>query len=262
MQTFAGVMGVCDSEVTMMLPMIHAISFDADGTLWDFERVMRQALARTLAELQRLLPGPATAGLTTHRLAATRDEVAAELYGQGKTMEAIRLAAFTRTLAPLSHADPALATHLTDYFLERRFNDIRLYPDVLPALDALRGSYRLGLLSNGNSYPERCGLAGYFDFAFFAQDHAVRKPDPRFYEAALRETRLDAATLVHVGDSLVNDVSGAEAVGIRTVWLNRHHRANKTQVRPGAEISSLGELGHILNDMRLAGENSNGLREP
>lgn len=233
---------------------ICAISFDADGTLWDFDRVMRQAMERTLAELQRLVPGAAASALTVDQLVATRDEVAAELYGQGKTMEAIRLAAFTRTLDLLGRADTALATHLTDYFLEHRFSNIELYPDVLPALDALRGSYRLGLLSNGNSYPERCGLAGYFDFAFFAQDHGVRKPDPQFYEAALRHLQIPSSSLVHVGDSLANDVISARAVGIRTVWLNRCRLANTTQVCPTAEISSLGEIALILSKLQLGGD--------
>jgi phosphoglycolate phosphatase-like HAD superfamily hydrolase len=31
--------------------MVGAVSFDADGTLWDFDRVMRRALQITLAEL-------------------------------------------------------------------------------------------------------------------------------------------------------------------------------------------------------------------
>lgn len=237
----------------------RAISFDADGTLWDFNHVMRQALERTLTELQRLVAGSAASALTIDQLVATRDAVAAELYGRGKTMEEIRLAAFTRTLDLLGQEDPALAAHLTDYFLERRFGDIELYPDVLPALDMLRRSYRLGLLSNGNSYPERCGLAGYFDFAFFAQDHGVRKPDPQFYEAALRHMQIQSSSLVHMGDSLANDVASAQAVGIRAVWLNRHRRPNATPVRPDAEISSLCDLAQVLSGMRSPGKNSNGL---
>jgi FMN hydrolase / 5-amino-6-(5-phospho-D-ribitylamino)uracil phosphatase len=219
--------------------------------MWDFDRVMQRALTRTLAELQRLLPGPATAALSTDRLIAVRDEVAEGLYGQGTTMEEIRLAAFARTLELLGRPDPPLAAHLTTFYLERRFADIELYPDVLPVLDVLNGTYRLGLLSNGNTYPERCGLAGYFDFTVFAQDHRARKPDLRFYRAALRHARLQAAALVHVGDSLTNDVAGAQAVGARAIWLNRHHLPNATAVRPDAEISSLSELAGVLSDMGM-----------
>jgi phosphoglycolate phosphatase-like HAD superfamily hydrolase len=33
---------------------VKAISFDGDGTLWDFERVMRHSLQFVLKELERL----------------------------------------------------------------------------------------------------------------------------------------------------------------------------------------------------------------
>jgi phosphoglycolate phosphatase-like HAD superfamily hydrolase len=33
---------------------IRAVSFDADGTLWDFQKVMRHSLHYVLKELQRL----------------------------------------------------------------------------------------------------------------------------------------------------------------------------------------------------------------
>ena len=35
---------------------ITTISFDADGTLWDFEGVMRHALGCALDELHRFVP--------------------------------------------------------------------------------------------------------------------------------------------------------------------------------------------------------------
>ena len=35
---------------------IKAISFDADGTLWDFEKVMRHSLFHVLVELKKLDP--------------------------------------------------------------------------------------------------------------------------------------------------------------------------------------------------------------
>lgn len=228
---------------------IRAVSFDADGTLWDFARAMRRSLAETLAELRRLRPGAATAALSVERLIAVRDEVAERLYGLGATMEEIRLAAFAATLERLGTPDPALAAHLTAFYLERRFAGIELYPDAAPALARLRGAYRLGLLSNGNTYPERCGLAGYFAFVAFAQDHGARKPAPAFYRAALRRAGVTPTTLVHVGDSLDGDVAGAQAAGIRAVWLNRHGRPNTTGVRPDAEIASLSELDRALRDL-------------
>ena len=43
--------------------VIEALFFDGDQTLWDFEKLIRRALAATLDELRRLCPGPATVKL-------------------------------------------------------------------------------------------------------------------------------------------------------------------------------------------------------
>ena len=227
--------------------MIAAVSFDADGTLWDFQRAMRRSLAHTLAELQRLLPDTQSLSLTVDQLVAVRNEVAEEL--SDRSMEHIRFAAFTRTLERIGYPDVQLAHHLTSIYLARRFADIELYSDVLPALDELQSTYRLGLLSNGNTYPDRCSLPGRFDFVVFAQDYGVRKPDPRFYQIAIAQAGVEPNQLLHVGDSLVNDVAPAQTLGIRTVWLNRSGLRHDGPPRPDAEIRSLAQLARVLTDL-------------
>jgi putative hydrolase of the HAD superfamily len=226
--------------------MITTISFDADGTLWDFPAAMQEALSRTLSKLCALIPGPQAKALTVADLRKTRDEVAKTLQGSKVPLEHIRLKAFEQTLKNLGRDDPELAVRLTTCYLEHRFTTITLYPDVIPALSALRGSYRLGLVTNGNTYPERCGLPETFAFTVFAQDHGVQKPQPQFYEWVLSEASALPHEIIHVGDSLRNDVYGAQAVGIRTIWVNRHQWRNETDVQPFAEITSLEELPKVL----------------
>jgi HAD superfamily hydrolase (TIGR01549 family) len=220
---------------------IAAVTFDADGTLWDFEGAMRRALDRALAELRRVRPSE-SAGLTAEDLAATFRETEAELFGKVPNYEAIRLAAFGRTLEQLGTPDAALAAHLTDLYLRHRFDDIVLYEDARPVLEALRGRVRLGLITNGNTYPDRCGLPGVFDFAVFGQDHGTKKPDPALFRIALEHAGCGPHQLLHVGDSLANDVAGARSAGARSVWLNRASGANHTPHRPDYEIRSLREL--------------------
>lgn len=220
------------------------VSFDADGTLLDFNHTMRVALETSLAEIREAAPGPGADGLTVDRLITMRDEVAREL--PGASMERIRLLAFGRVLAEIGVPDRTLAERLTARYLKRRFDLTRLYPDTLPTLAALAGRYRLGLASNGNSYPERSGLAGCFGFAVLSQDAGISKPDPRFYRAVLEAASVPPGQLVHVGDSLVHDVGGPQAVGIRAIWLNRSGASNDTSVHPDGEIRLLTELPALL----------------
>lgn len=228
--------------------MIRAVTFDADGTLWDFERAMHEALALVLIELQALVPRQnvaRAAALTVDDLGTIRDRVAAELRPTNPTLEQVRIAAFARTLETIGSPDPPLATHLMDRYIEHRYAATRPYDDVLPALDAL-SDLTLGLISNGNTDPERCGLGGRFQFALYASPRVAAKPDRHLFDLAMREIRCEPTELVHVGDSLPNDVVGAQALGIKAVWLNRDGLPNTTGIAPDAEIATLAELPALV----------------
>ena len=65
---------------------------------------------------------------------------------------------------------------------------------------------------------------------------------------------LGAHEVVHVGDSLRADVAGAEAAGIRAVWVNRRGLPVEAGTRAVADLSELIErLAECAND-RVPGE--------
>ena len=224
---------------------IKAISFDADGTLWDFSKVMRHSLAWVMMELERADP-LAAAELTIDKMIEIRNRVAEELKGKVTNLEVIRYRAFRETLIVAGRPDDALAAKLNSIYLKHRFADIELYPDVLPTIKALKDDFTLGLLSNGNSYPEKCGLDGIFEFVVFSQDHGVEKPDEELFRIALEQAHCEADQLLHVGDSLETDVAGATGAGIRSVWLNRERTPNDSSISVESEIKSLSELTQLL----------------
>lgn len=224
---------------------INAISFDGDGTLWDFEKVMRHSLHHVLKELKKLDPNAADM-LGIEKMIKIRNRVANELKGTVTNLEDVRLEAFRQTLEDIGRPNDSLAFHLNQVYLKHRFEDIKLFNDVLPALKALRAKYTIGLLSNGNSYPERCGLEGIFQFIVFSQDHGVEKPNPRLFQIAVEKAGCSKQKLLHVGDSLQDDVVGANNAGIKCVWLNRKQVEKDLNIKIDYEISSLLELVGIL----------------
>jgi putative hydrolase of the HAD superfamily len=226
---------------------IKAISFDGDMTLWNFEKVMRHSLSIVLAELRRCVQSPRTNEITIDKMIAIRNQVASELKGKTINLEDIRFHAFRRTLDYIGCADDSLAVELNALYLKHRFEDIELYPDVIPCLDALPSGLSIGLLSNGNGYPERCGLSNRFSFVVFSQDVGVEKPDAGIFLAACEKAACAPVELIHIGDSLDQDVAGANEVGVVSVWLNRDAKPNDSGVVPGHEIRSLTELIEILN---------------
>jgi putative hydrolase of the HAD superfamily len=197
---------------------IEAISFDGDGTLWDYERSMRYALREVLSELKKLRPVEAES-LTVEEMATDRETAAQNL--PGASLEQIRLEAFRETLRRLRIEEEPLALRMNDLYRSFRGKGIELYDDVLPVLRQLEPRFSLGLLSNGNTDPALCGLSDLLSFVVFAHQHGVQKPHPALFEIAVREAGCAKDAMVHVGDSVPDDVVGARSAGILSVWLNR-----------------------------------------
>jgi putative hydrolase of the HAD superfamily len=232
--------------------VIKTVYFDGDQTLWDFEVLMSRSLTATLTHLRALRPGIRTEDLDIESVVADREGVAEELRGTETNLERIRLASFSRTLSRLGLQDDDLAEHMNAYYLQHRFDNVELFPEVLDALTVLSRSYVLGLLSNGNGYPERSGLGGTFASVVFSQDHGVEKPDRRLFDVAAAEVGCEPGELVMVGDSLPNDVNGAQNAGWRAIWLNRDGCDRPDHYRPEAEISNLMELPKALRALQAA----------
>ncbi|MYD33353.1 MAG: HAD-IA family hydrolase [Acidimicrobiales bacterium] len=85
-----------------------------------------------------------------------------------------------------------------------------------------------------------------FLLVVLAQDVRVAKPDRRIFQITAQRAGCPLAQLLHVGDSLEQDVAGACAAGAHTVWLNREGLSNDTGIKADYEISSLTDLPEIL----------------
>lgn len=229
----------------MSLSKITTITFDADDTLWDFNKVMNHALKYSLDELYHF-SGVREKTLTIEKMIGIRNEVALELKGKITNLESIRLEAFKRTLLFIGISDDLLAEHLNAVYLKHRFEDIELYDDVIPTLHELRKCFKIGLFSNGNSYPDSCGLDGVFEFEVFSQDYGIEKPDERIFRKVMEQAKCSNDEWMHIGDSLQNDVDGANRIGATSIWLNRSGKKNTTPIVPDYEISVLNQLNFIL----------------
>jgi FMN hydrolase / 5-amino-6-(5-phospho-D-ribitylamino)uracil phosphatase len=227
--------------------MIRAISFDADQTLWDFRGVMERALARTAAGIAERYPHLEVTGAELQEI---RDAVAVGYRGKPHSLAEIRRESFQVALERGGvEATEAVSVSkvLADRYLTVRFEEIEMYDDVRPMLDALGQRFRLALISNGNTDPDRCGLPGVFDAVVLGPDHGIEKPHPKMFEMAAERLEVTTVEMLHVGDSAV-DVIGANGVRAVSVLLDRGEREVDDDVRAGAgfAITSLSELPAVL----------------
>lgn len=135
------------------------------------------------------------------------------------------------------------------------------------ALSALRPRHRLALATNASESDSalvmkalaRVGLDGFIEHVFVSSEFGVEKPDPRFFAAVLQGLALPAASVMMVGDNYANDVRGANAAGMGTVWL-APTGAKPTGGAPvhDARVSSLSELPGAL-DALVRAQPSRGL---
>ncbi len=243
--------------------MIEAVLFDGDQTLWDFQRVMREALIAVLAELRVARPGAFTEALGWEDLERDRTAVGTELEGEEYNLARLRVLGFARTLARLRDADggeeeddASLADRLGTSYFHHRDRDPALFPDTLPCLTALQAHYRLGLLSNGSRLPEKVGLGQYFESVVFAQDHRVAKPDKGIFEVVERQLGVAPGACVLVGDHPLYDVVGAKRAGWAAVWIDRE-RGGAFAPHPGCEehpdavVTTLADLPAALHGLDL-----------
>jgi HAD superfamily hydrolase (TIGR01509 family) len=225
--------------------MPRVIAFDIDGTLVDLLPAIHAGLAAALDELRALTPAATSLG-AAHLQA---DCAAIQARQRDAPIAEVRRAGLARTLAGLGITDPHALDRVAAAFFVARYAGLRLYPDVLPALTALRPAYVLGVGSNGNSHARRCGLGDMFAFEVYAHVNGVPpKPNPEFFARLVAAAGVEPEDIVYVGDSLADDIGPAAAAGLGTVWLNRPGAPVPEEFHCDAVIQTLTDLPAVLQD--------------
>jgi putative hydrolase of the HAD superfamily len=122
-----------------------------------------------------------------------------------------------------------------------------LFDDVEETIVYLQEKYKLGILTNGDSYGQRkkieqSGLSRWFDEhnVIISGDCAYRKPDPEIFWMMAEKMHAKAEECVFVGDTFGTDIIGAIRAGMIPVWIkHQHRRPNESAVREIAKISDL-----------------------
>jgi putative hydrolase of the HAD superfamily len=102
-----------------------------------------------------------------------------------------------------------------------------VYPDVLPMLNYWRDrQVDLAVLSNFDSRIHavlpQLGLADYFTSVTISTEVGAAKPDAQIFQIALDKHQCSPEAAWHVGDSYQQDYQGAQAAGLRGIWLRRN----------------------------------------
>ncbi|WP_077623755.1 HAD family hydrolase [Sediminibacillus massiliensis] len=258
--------------------MLKAILFDLDDTLlWDKKSVEAafSATCQLAAQRYDIDPGQLEQAVREH---------ARELYASYETYEFTKMIginpfeglwgnfldeednfrkmkeivpiyrkdAWRKGLQSLGIDDREFAYELAERFPVERKKHPFTYEETFEVLDNLHGKYKLLLLTNGSPDLQNTKLeltpeiGPYFDSIIISGGFGKGKPDPSIFEHALESLSIHKEEAVMVGDNLMTDILGASRAGIRSVWINRNHKA-AGDVTPTFEINHLNELFPILD---------------
>jgi putative hydrolase of the HAD superfamily len=243
--------------------MIEGVTFDWWNTLAvsspDQDRRLRDLRMERLAPALSRLPRPPDRGAL---LAAydRQTEVLSEAWSRGVDLHPPdQIATFLR-FAGLDGQAPDLSQAATEAFGGAL---LEIPPTLLPhATETLewltREGYAVGLVSNtGRTWgrylrqvQDRLGISKFFNARIFSDEVGLRKPEAGIFEVALSKLGLPPDRVVHVGDDVSADVTGAKARGMRAIWFNTGFWRDASTDKADAQIADHAELPGVLRRWR------------
>jgi putative hydrolase of the HAD superfamily len=224
-----------------------AYIFDLDGTLIDQEAAEREALEELFKADILLDPMPHFSAFIRVWRNIAEDYLNAYLRGKMSLDEQrVRRVKDLHTQFGREIGDEE-ARGISKKYLRHYEAQWRAFEDSLPALQALKGSHRLGIITNGDSAQQRskikkCGLEPFFEKILVSSEAPAPKPDKAIFEHCQGLFGLEAADMAYVGDRLETDALAAKASGWQGVWINRKHMPSGDAESGIRVISGLTEL--------------------
>jgi HAD superfamily hydrolase (TIGR01509 family) len=126
---------------------------------------------------------------------------------------------------------------------------VETLPGALSALRSLEGRAGLALATNAADSEEQeirkaltmVGLDAYLPRVFCYRSVGHKKSSPPFFTHVMEQLRVAPQALVMVGDDFAQDVTAANAMGIKGVWLN----ARSQETRSGENFRTIHDLTEL-----------------
>jgi len=221
------------------------ILFDADGTLFDFDRAETFAFEAALKENELHCSGEILREYK--RINASLWEL---LEQGGITQKQIRLQRFEMLHERFGYRGNPADT--ADSFIKFLSRGVFFLDGAVGILKYLHGKYPLYLVTNGITPVQKSryalsGIDKFFETMFISEELGVSKPDVRYFDIVFDKIGfIDKAETLIIGDSLTSDIRGGNNAGIDTCWYNPEGKTNDTVAVCTYEIAHLNKLKKIL----------------
>ncbi|RKU20965.1 hypothetical protein C6500_07440 [Candidatus Poribacteria bacterium] len=210
-----------------MEKMIKAVFFDLDGTLCDSDTAWGIAQRETFQLLREQYPDVSEAVLTV-AWKTVHQRLFQQLDAGKCSMADVRDARFQCLFQELGLPIDKIMEGLSGFFCSRYLTSLRLYDDAT-VLEEL-GAYHVGIITNGAhdehtdsqlSKVRHLGLNEQIQSLTISGEIGVRKPKVEIFQVACERAGASPKEALFVGDTVENDIVGANRAGMTSVFINR-----------------------------------------
>ncbi len=197
-----------------MITKYTTLLFDADGTIFDYEKAENDALMASFRHFTKTFADEDI--VSGYRL--INNELWRQFESGMISISDLRTERFSRLFASLElKLDPQAFGEVYVKYLGECSD---LLDDAQNLLDKLYGEFTMALITNGIAEVQKrrislAGLNKYFPMVVISEEVGSPKPDPIFFEETL--TRLNnppREEILIIGDSLTSDIAGGNLSGI------------------------------------------------
>ena len=219
--------------------------FDADGTLFDYDRAEATALRRAFSSLH--LPFE---DWFLERYRGINQELWRALERHEITPAALRLRRFELLLQAIQVS--CSIDELSSVYLEQLAVCADLMDGAYEVLQALHRSCRIAILTNGLQSVQRgrlrrSAIQPFISEILISEEIGVAKPQAAFFEIASARTGHPLKSeILLIGDSLTSDIRGGVDYGIDTCWYNPAGAPRTEGLQSKYEIKRLAELLDVI----------------
>lgn len=211
---------------------MDVVFFDIDDTLYNQAEPFAYAVRKVLGEVR------ATDDELFNASRRHSGEVFAAFNGGGHPTDAIYVRRMQATLAEFGiSVSESTALQIQHVYATQSGKAMSLSLGMEQVLVECSRHARVGIISNGRAKQQReklkiLGIDRWVkpDAVFISEALGLAKPDPNIYTYACTQLDTTPERCVYVGDSLTNDVPGANAAHMPVVWF--HHRPQPMQESP------------------------------